>query len=110
MQSHSHALVMCRGTTPPAGKTILPSTLRLHLPRRMYSAATLHLHMKWPGSPQKLHLLAASPATRAGGGTELLWFDCCIKFLNISVSSVNALFNACISACVSVLTLGCAGA
>lgn len=101
---------MCQGTTPPAGQTILPSTLHLHLPRCMYSAATLHSRMKWPGSPQKLHLLAASPAARAGGGTKLLWFDCCIEFSNISVSSANVLFNACISVCVLVLILGCAGA
>ena len=108
MRSRSHAPVMCRGTTPPAGKTILPSTLRLHLPRRMYSAATSHSRMKWPGSPQKLHLLAASPAARTGGGTELLWLCCCIKFLNISVRSATALFNACIS--VLFLISGCVGA
>ena len=110
MRSCSHAPVMCQGTTPPAGKTILPSTLHLHLLRHMYSAATSHLRMKWPGSLQKLHLLAASLAAHAGGGTELLWFNCCIEFLNISVSSANVLFKACISVCISVLISGCAGA
>ena len=103
-QLRSHASVICRGTTPLADNTILPLTLHLHLPKGIYSAATLHLRMKCLETPQKLHLLVTSPRGCVGGGPGLLWLDCCSKFLNISMNSVKVVFNACISNGVSVLT------
>src|SRR6266568_5061129 len=49
---------MHRGTSAPEGRTILPNTLRLHLPARIYLSASLHSSSRCVVLPQNLHHLA----------------------------------------------------
>src|ERR1700749_451841 len=105
MRSQSHAPVMLRGTTDPDRKTILFSTLRLHLPSRMYSDAISLSRIKCPMPPQKLHLslgFASFWGHAIAGALAWAWLACppancaCAAktVLNISVISDIALLTA----------------